>query len=156
MTGIPQPTILPSPDAVPFWRAARRHELVLPNCLACAEPFFYPRTFCPRCGSRDLDWQPASGQGVLHAFCIHFQTGIAADREHLPFVSAIVELAEGPRLMSYLVDVEPSPDAIRCDMPVSVRFVDLPDGQTLPVFEPSRGQGCCAPPGSSAGTSHRR
>lgn len=135
--GVPQPTILPSPEARPFWDAARRHELVLPHCRACDEEFFYPRTSCPHCGSRDLDWHRASGRGVLHTYCIHFQTGDPADREHLPFVTAIVELAEGPRLMSYLVDVQPRPDAIRCGIDVVVRFVDLPDGHSLPVFAPA-------------------
>lgn len=134
---IPEPAILPSPETTEFWDAARRHELVLPHCRACDVPFFYPRTSCPNCGSRDLDWQRASGRGVLHTYCIHFQTGNPADREHLPFVTAIVELAEGPRLMSYLVDVEPRPDAITCGIAVQVRFVDLPDGHSLPVFAPA-------------------
>lgn len=128
--GVPLPTILPSPEATPFWDAARRHELVLPHCRRCADVFFYPRTSCPRCGSRDLDWQRAGGRGVLYTYCIHSQ---AAD----PFVTAIVELAEGPRLMSYLVDVEPRPDAISCGIAVQVRFVDLPDGHALPVFAPA-------------------
>lgn len=135
--GMPRPTILPSPDAAPFWEACRRHELVLPHCRPCDRVFFYPRTACPECGSRDLDWLTASGRGVLHAFCIQYRTAVAADRDQLPFVTAVVELAEGPRLMSYLVDIEPTPEAIRCDMPVAVRFVELPGGQTLPVFAPA-------------------
>lgn len=135
---IPFPTIQASPDAVPFWAAARRHELILPLCRACDEPFFYPRTYCPRCGSRDLDWQAAIGRGVVHAFCIHFQTSSLAQREHIPFVTAIIQLDEGPRLMSYLIDVEPNPDSITCEMPVEVQFIDLPDGNTLPVFAPAR------------------
>lgn len=106
-TESPRPTILPSPDAAPFWEAVTRHERVLPLCLACDQAFFYPRTSCPLCGSRELDWRTASGRGTLHSFCIHFQTGVAADRPYQPFITALVDLVEGPRIMSYLVDVEP-------------------------------------------------
>ena len=134
---MPSPTILPSPDAAPFWAAARRHELVLPYCRACQDVFFYPRTACPRCGSRELDWQRASGRGVLYTYCIQFQSADPVLRDDVPFVTAVVELAEGPRLMSFLVDVEPTPSAITCGMPVAVQFVDLPDGQALPVFAPA-------------------
>jgi uncharacterized OB-fold protein len=66
----------------------------------------------------------------VYTYCVQYQTGE-------PFVTAIVELDEGPRLMSLLVDVAPDPAAVRCDMPVEVAFVDRPDGESLPVFRPS-------------------
>jgi uncharacterized OB-fold protein len=120
----------PSPDAVPFWEACQRRELVLPYCTACASFFFYPRTLCPGCGSRAVEWRRASGRGRLHAFCIH---------HHAPLegvVTALVELEEGPRIMSFLVGVEPDPAAIRCEMPLVVSFTEGDDGQLLPVFAP--------------------
>ena len=71
-----------------------------------------------------------SGQGRVYTYCVQYQTAV-------PFVTVIVELVEGPRLMSILVDVAPDPAAVRCDMPVEVAFVDRPDGQSLPVFRPA-------------------
>lgn len=121
--------ISPAPEARPFWDAANRHELLLPFCRTCQDFFFYPRTLCPRCGGRDLDWRRCSGRGRVYTYCVQFQTAE-------PFVTVIVELAEGPRLMSFLVGVEPDPAAVWCDMPVEVTFVDRPDGQSLPVFRP--------------------
>jgi hypothetical protein len=123
--------ISPSPDAAPFWEACERGELVLPYCLACADFFFYPRTLCPRCGSRELEWRPASGRGRLYTFCIQHQTPLPELREAVPFVTALVELEEGPRMMTLLVDVEPDPAAIRCELPVEVTFRD-----GHPVFRP--------------------
>jgi uncharacterized OB-fold protein len=108
-------------DATPFWEAVARRELHLPWCLACDAPFFYPRTLCPRCGSRALEWRRASGRGRLHAFCIQRAE-----------VTALVELEEGPRMLSRLVGVEPDPAAVRCEMPLVVDFAD-----GLPVFRPA-------------------
>jgi uncharacterized OB-fold protein len=124
--------ISPSPDAAPFWEACARGELALPFCTACGDFFFYPRAICPRCGSRDVEWRQASGRGRLHTFCIQHQTPLPAFRDRTPFVTAIVELEEGPRMMTLLVDVEPDPAAIRCDMPVEVVFRD-----GLPTFRPA-------------------
>jgi len=119
-------------DAAPFWEAAARGELHLPWCEACDAPFFYPRTLCPRCGSRELEWRRAGGRGRLHAFCIQHTTPLPEFRELVPFVTALVELEEGPRIMSRLVGVEPDPTAIRCEMPLVVDFLD-----GLPVFRPA-------------------
>ncbi|HVA10500.1 MAG TPA: OB-fold domain-containing protein [Acidimicrobiales bacterium] len=140
MAGIPgllAPAISPSPDAVPFWEAARRHELHLPFCGACQRYFFYPRTLCPNCGSRDVHWRPASGRGRIYTFCIQYHNSVPGLHTAVPFVTAIVQLEEGPRLMSFLIEVDPDPEAISCDMTVQVAFLDLVNGQSLPVFRPT-------------------
>jgi uncharacterized protein len=129
-----KPPVHPSPDAVPFWDAAARHELALPWCNRCAQHFFYPRTACPVCGSRDLDWRAASGRGRIHTFCIQHHSRVPGLAEATPFVTVIVELEEGPRMMSILVDVDPNPETVRCELPVQVAFLDLDDGVSLPVF----------------------
>lgn len=136
MTAPLRPTVHPSPEARPFWEAAARGELLVPVCRACAQPFFYPRTSCPRCGSRDLHWSTASGRGRLHAFTIQHHSNIAGLREAVPFVTALIELDEGPRLMSFLVDAEPDPGIFRCEQPVEVVFLELNDGLALPAFRP--------------------
>lgn len=129
--------ILPSPDARPFWEAADRGELVLPRCDACAATFWYPRAHCPTCGSRAVTWVPASPHGTLHAFCIHHSTPLAHLRDLVPFVTALVDLADGPRMMG-LLEVAPDPAAIRCDMPVEVQLRATAEGPRVPIFVPTQ------------------
>jgi uncharacterized OB-fold protein len=131
-----RPPISPSPEAAPFWAAAARHEFVLPYCPACAGYFFYPRVLCPTCGSRAVEWRPATGRGTLHTFCIQYRSGLPGYVDAGPFVTAMVDLAEGPRLMSLLVGVPAEPERIRCGTPVEVTYLDYEDGQVLPVFRP--------------------
>lgn len=133
---LPALGVSPSPDAVEFWEGCARGELLLPYCLRCEAFFFYPRTLCPTCGSRELEWRRASGRGTLHTFCIHHVPPRPVFAESVPFVTAIVELDEGPRMMSFLVDVEPDPVHIRCDIPVEVAFATDGDGRAVPVFRP--------------------
>jgi uncharacterized OB-fold protein len=135
-TRLPWPEVSPGPDAGPFWAACRRHRLVLPFCVPCGEYFFYPRPHCPGCGSRDVDWRPVTGRGRLHTFCIQYRSGLPGFADAVPFVTAIVELDEGPRMMSFLTGVPADPAGIACEMPVEVGFLDLDGGVTLPVFHP--------------------
>lgn len=134
---LPCPVVSPSPDAAPFWEAASRGRLVLPFCRACREHFFYPRSLCPNCGSREIEWVPASGRGEVYSFCIHHVTAIRELQEALPFVTALVTLDEGPRMMAYLVGVAPEPEAIRCGMRVQVTFIEGAGGQGVPAFRPA-------------------
>src|SRR5436189_94527 len=127
-----------TPEARPFWDGLRERKLLLPRCQACGHVFFYPRVLCPRCHARDNTWIQASGKGRLHAFEIAYQAFHKAWKVKPPYVLAMVELAEGPRLMSNLVNVEPDPRAIKCDMPVRVVFSKLTDEVTPPLFEPGR------------------
>lgn len=135
---LPRPTIFPSPDAVPFWEACRRRELSIPYCLACRHFFFYPRSICPACGSREVAWRRVTGRGRVYSFCIHHQSALRGFREAVPFVTAIIELDEGPRLMTFLTEIEPDPSLIQCNMPVEVAFINLDNGYLLPVFRPQQ------------------
>lgn len=132
------PAVSPAPEAAPFWEAADRHELLLPFCGACEQFFFYPRTLCPVCGSRDVQWRRASGRGRLYTFCIQYRNSVPGLENAVPFVTAIVQLDEGPRLMTFLIGIEPDPKAIACDIPVELDFLDLQGGHSLPVFRPAR------------------
>jgi len=124
-----------TPDTQRHWDALRRHELYIQRCTDCGEAYFYPRNVCPGCLSDDVEWFRASGRGRLHTFTILPHGG---PRPPLPppYVVAVVELEEGPRMMSNLVGVEPDPDQIRCDMPVVIEYVDVTDECTLPRFRP--------------------
>ncbi len=128
-----------TPEATPYWDGARHGRLMLPRCRACGRAHFYPRVICPFCASRDLEWTQASGRGRLHAFEIAHRILNKAFRVKTPVVLAMVELEEGPRLLTNLVNVTPDPKAIRCDMPVEVVFEKLTDEVTLPMFQPAGG-----------------
>jgi uncharacterized OB-fold protein len=125
------------PEARPFWEGCRRHELWLPYCTPCAAFFFYPRPFCPRCFSWGVEWRRVSGRGVIHAFAVHYRATNPLWAEDVPYVTAIVELDEGPRLFTHLVGVEPDPSRIASGLPVEVVFEDVTDEITLPKFRPA-------------------
>jgi uncharacterized OB-fold protein len=132
-----QPVVSPSPEAAPFWDAAERHRLELPYCTACSAAFFYPRPLCPTCGGRDTGWVEARGTGTLYSFCVHYRSSVPGLTDAVPFVTALVDLDEGPRLMSFLVDAPADPEAIRCGIRVEAEFLDLADGHTVVAFKPS-------------------
>jgi uncharacterized OB-fold protein len=131
-----QPVVSPSPEAAPFWDAAAQHRLKIPNCNACDAAFFYPRPICPRCGSRDIGWLEARGTGTLHSFCVQYRSSVPGLTEVGPFVTALVDLDEGVRMMSFLVGVPADPEFITCDTRVEVQFLDLPDGHAAIAFKP--------------------
>ncbi len=129
------PQIVATPESRPFWEAARRHELSLQRCRACARWVFYPRAVCPHCLADDLEWLRASGRGTLHTFTVVYrgQRGFSLPA---PYVIAIVELEEGPRLMTNLVGVAADPTQIRIGMPVEIAFEDVLPEVALPRFRP--------------------
>jgi uncharacterized OB-fold protein len=133
---VPQPI---TPEAKPYWDGLREQKLMLPRCRACGRAFFYPRVLCPLCHAPDIEWVQSSGRGRLHSFGIVYQTISKTFKVKPPYVLAMVELEEGPRLMSNLINVEPDPRRIRCDMPVEVVFETLTDEVTLPLFQPAGG-----------------
>ena len=130
------PVPVPTPESRPFWEAARRHELCLQRCRSCGRHVFYPRAACPNCLGADLEWQRVSGRGTLNTFTVVYrgQKGFPLGP---PYVIAVVELAEGPRLMTNLVGIEPDPAKIRIGMPVEVLFEDVTPEVSLPRFRPA-------------------
>jgi uncharacterized protein len=130
------PIPVPTPETRPFWEAARRHELVLQRCEGCGRHVFYPRAVCPHCFSVALTWRGVSGRGTLHTFTV-VHRGQRTFPLGPPYVIAIVELAEGVRLMTNLVDVEPDPAKIRIGMAVEVVFEDVSPEIALPRFRPA-------------------
>lgn len=139
LTAIDLP-LAPSPDARPFWDGVEAGQLLLPWCVRCDRPFWYPRAICPSCGSRDIEWRAASGRGVIHAFCIHHVSGLSHMRALLPAVTVLTELDEGVRLMGFL-DADPHPGAVRCGMSVHVDFRSTADGRRVPIFVPTHTEG---------------
>jgi uncharacterized OB-fold protein len=133
---LPQPI---TPEAKPYWEGLREQKLMLPRCRACRRAHFYPRILCPHCHASDIEWFQASGRGKLHSFEIGYQSFNKAFKVKPPFVLAMIELEEGPRMMSNLIGIEPDPKKIRCDMPVEVVFEKQTEEITLPLFRPTGG-----------------
>ena len=119
----------------PFWEAAKRHELVIPRCTICDHLFFYPRSECPRCLSNHLEWMQASGRGRLHTYTVVYQPANAAFRDDTPYIYAVVQLDEGPRMVSNVVQCDI--DAVRIDMPLEAIFDDVTPEWTLVKFKPA-------------------
>ena len=128
-------TPVPLPETQRYWAAARRHALELPYCTACRAFHYYPRAVCPQCLSGDLEWRPVSGRGRLHTFTVAHR-GPKDFPLGTPYVLAIVELEEGPRLMTNLVGVPADPGAVHIGMEVEVTFMDVSDTAALPHFRP--------------------
>ncbi len=136
MTSKNFPAPLSDPSTEEFWSAATRRELLIKTCEACGRPHFYPRPFCPFCWSTEVRWATSSGRARVYSYSVVRQNDAAMFRDRVPYVAAIVELAEGPRVMTNLIDVEPSD--VRIDMAVIVDFVPAgEDGASfIPVFRP--------------------
>ncbi len=133
VTGSPEARPYPEPDGEtrPFWDGIAEGRLRLQRCRGCARHVFYPRSVCPHCMSADLDWTDASGRGVVHALTVVHRAppGFA---DEAPYVVALVELEEGPRMLTRLVGVAPPEAAI--GMPVEVAIQGDPP---LPYFKRS-------------------
>ncbi len=129
------PIPVPTPETRPFWEAARRHQLCLPRCRACRTLIYFPRAACPRCLGGDLEWERLSGRGTLHTFTV-VHRGLRDFPLGSPYVIAMVDLAEGVRLMTNLVGIEPDPGRLRIGMPVEVVFEDVTPEIALPRFRP--------------------
>jgi uncharacterized OB-fold protein len=128
--------IAPIADAhsAKWWEAAADGRLLLQRCNACGARQFYPRAHCTSCLAPDPAWVEASGTGTLHTFTVVRKTPNAAFADDCPYVFAIVELDEGPRVTTRIVDADPA--VLRCDQPVRVVFPEIDGEPVLPCFTP--------------------
>ncbi len=126
---IPKPT----PETQHYWDGTKQGELRLQKCDSCHSTYFPPRPFCPECGAREVSVVTASGRGTLYSYVINH---LPSPGFEPPFAIAVVELEEGPRLMSNIVDCEQTPEALQLDMALEVTFERLSDDITLPQFRP--------------------
>jgi uncharacterized OB-fold protein len=129
---LPQPT----PETQHFWDGTRAGELRLQRCNACTKVYFPPRPFCPACASRDVSVVKASGNAILDTYVIHHRKVPGFEP---PYAIAVVRLAEGPRMMTNIVECPQTPEALQLDMPLEVVFEKQNDTVTLPLFRPAKG-----------------
>ncbi|HLF78884.1 MAG TPA: Zn-ribbon domain-containing OB-fold protein [Dehalococcoidia bacterium] len=129
---------LPRPNRLsqPFWDGAKQHELRLQRCTACGHIWFPPSPRCPQCLSADYEWAKASGRGRVWSWISMWQKYFPAFESEIPYNVAYVQLEEGPKLMTNIVDC--NPNDLRCDLPVEVVFEDITVTVSLPKFRPLR------------------
>jgi len=128
---VPEPT----PDTRPFWDGCAAGELRIQRCTDCDQAYFYPRPVCPACGSVRVEWFTASGRATLYSYVINHRPAPGFDDE-APYAIAVVQLAEGPRMMTNLTGVPNTPDDLVLDMPLQVTFTQRGD-ISLPLFTPA-------------------
>lgn len=126
----------PTPETKHYWEAAKNGRLALQRCRSCAHTYFPPRPFCSACGCRDVEVVYASGKGRLYSYVINHR---APKGWTVPYAIAVVELDEGPRMMTNIVGVEQTPEALVLDMPLEVVFEQQDDTITLCKFRPCVG-----------------
>ncbi|HEU5230087.1 MAG TPA: Zn-ribbon domain-containing OB-fold protein [Ktedonobacteraceae bacterium] len=125
------PPIQQDSDSRPYWEGLAQGELRIQRCDACSRAIFYPRALCPHCHSEKLSWIVASGKGTLYSYTVAHQA-FGAFSADAPFVIAIVELEEGVRMMSRIIDAPREQVAIGAK--VQVTFQQIGEDLTVPYF----------------------
>ena len=128
-----RPAPLRTDDNHGFWDAAAEHRLVAQECSSCHELRHPPRPMCPHCGSLEHGWRDLAGTGTVYSYSLLHHPQHPAFT--YPVVAAIIELAEGVRMVSNVVDCDPA--EVRVDLPVKVRFEPTADDLAVPVFAPA-------------------
>lgn len=123
----------PTPETLHFWEGTKLGELRLQRCSHCESSYFPPRPFCPQCHSDDIEIFAASGRAKLYSYVISHRPSPGFTP---PYSIAVVELEEGPRMMSNIIDCPQTPEALVLDMPLEVVFSPLTDEIALPHFRP--------------------
>jgi len=139
MSAVPKPLPQITPEMAPFWEAARRQELVVQRCRGCGAYRFPAREICSRCLSREAAWERVSGRGAVFSFAVMHQVYHPGFADAVPYAIVVVELVEGARMLSNLVDCPV--ERIEIGMPVEAVFEPLTPEVTLPKFRPRRDAG---------------
>jgi uncharacterized OB-fold protein len=125
----------PQPDTAPFWDATAGGRLTYQVCRRCGGVVFYPRGHCTHCTSLDLEWRTSAGRGTIYTFTVIRQHGHPFFRGRVPYTVAFVDVDEGFRMLSEIVDA--GPEDVRIGQRVELRWEDGGEGLRVPVFAPA-------------------
>jgi len=125
---------VPTPETRHFWDGCKHGRLLLQRCRETGRAYFPPRPFSPYTGSRDVEIFEASGRAVLYSYVIHHRE---VPGFKPPYAIAVVELEEGPRMMTNIVECAQTPEALLLDMKLEVTFRCIDEEISLPVFRPA-------------------
>ncbi|SRR5260370_31692708 len=132
---MPKPLPKPTPETQRYWEGAAAGELWIQRCVTTGKYFFYPRRYSPFVTGGAVEWVRASGKATLYSYNIVHRPAPGFE-DQAPYALAVVELEEGPRMMTNIVGIENTPGNLVLDMPLRVAF-EQPDGMALPVFQPA-------------------
>jgi uncharacterized OB-fold protein len=130
---LPAPAPIVNAETKPFWDATAEGKLMLARCSGCSNVMWYPRAFCPECSSFDVEWIQASGKGTIYSYTINRRG--QGDYRDLAYVVAYVELAEGPRVLTNIVDCDFA--TLSVGQAVEVVFHPTSSGVALVRFKPA-------------------
>ena len=130
----PLPEIQPFSQA--FWDGTKAHKLLVQHCEDCDSNIFYPRRDCPECWSQNLGWIEAKGTGEVFSYTVTYEGVEEMFEDDLPIILAWVDLPEGIRMNTNILECDP--DEVHIGMQVEVVFKDVTDEITLPFFRPVR------------------
>lgn len=128
---IPASMLQQDSDSRPYWEGLTQGELRIQRCQACSQAVFYPRALCPHCHSEQLEWIVANGKGTIYTYTVAHQ-GFGPFAADVPFVIALIELEEGARMMSRIIDAPR--ERVTIGAAVSVTFEGSGEDLTLPYF----------------------
>ena len=123
------------PESEEYWDGLKGGKLLIRRCGSCGAAHHYPRPFCPECWSEDVSWEEASGDGTLYTYSTVYQNDLPPFGEQVPYVAAVVDLAEGPRVMTRVIECEP--EQLVIGMALRLRTVPLDDELQMTAFVPA-------------------
>jgi uncharacterized protein len=131
---LPAPAPQPTVDTAEFWDGLKDGKFLLAKCDSCASIIWFPRKFCPKCGSIETSWIESSGKGTIYTYTVVHRSMLPDFAASGPYVIAYVELEEGPRIMTNIVNVDP--ESVTVGAAVQVVYTPTVDGAALYRFEP--------------------
>ena len=127
-----RPAPIPSRETQPFWDGCAQGQLLLQQCSGCQSYRHPPSPICPDCLSIEHHWVPASGRGTVYTFSVVRHAFRHRWERLVPYVLAVIELAEGPRLLSNVVDIPA--EEVQIGMEVELIFEPISETMKLPLF----------------------
>jgi hypothetical protein len=121
-------------ESAPFWAGTKQHKFLIRHCNTCGRSHFYPRHSCPHCWSDNCEWRPSSGRGRVYSYTVIHHNDVLPFKERLPYIVALIDLEEGVRVTTNIV--EGTPEVMHVGMPVEVVYEHVTDEVTLPQFRP--------------------
>jgi uncharacterized OB-fold protein len=132
MTSYNKPLPIINDDNRQYWQYCQQHELRMQQCNNCGYIRFPPGILCPRCHSMDMDWVKLSGRGKIYSFVVYRMSYHPSYANEIPYVVAVIQLAEGPRMESNITSTKV--EDLKVDMPIEVYFDDVTAEISLPKF----------------------
>jgi uncharacterized protein len=130
-----KPIPVPSAESQAYWDGLRDRKLLMPRCDACGKYWFPPSLLCPHCNATKWTWTSTSGRGRIFSYVVYHRVYHPGFADEVPYAVAVIELDEGPRMISNVIGI--APDKLACDMRVEVVYQPITETITLPKFKPT-------------------